>query len=178
MQGGCTAATEARREHSEGVASGASDCLLPEGAEAEEALGAGPPLLRSWPSICMGLPCISSDGTPEMGPQVMTFTMNQCQLVPMKSPTLLHQPGAILLSLGVSSQQWDTPGLSGDWGSRYDRWGHGTLEGPCGAWSGVVQFMVLQASTVWDGLLGNNKCFSLAFKALLTLSLAHQLPVL
>ena len=107
IQGGCTAATEARREHAEGVPSGASDCLC-ERAEAEEALGAGPSLLRSWPSICMGLPCISSDGTPEMGPQVMTFKMNQCQLVPMKSPTLLHQTGAILLSLGVGFQQWDT----------------------------------------------------------------------
>lgn len=108
----------------------------------------------------------------------MTFTMNQCQLVPTrKSPTLLHQPGAILLSLGVSSAMGHLGSPLWDWGSRYDRWGHGTLEGPCGAWSGVVQFMVLQASTVWDGLLGNNKCFSLAFKALM-LSLAHQLPVL
>lgn len=48
-----------------------------------------------------------------MGPQVMTFKMNQCQLVPMKSPTLLHQTGAILLSLGVGFQQWDTPASLG-----------------------------------------------------------------
>ena len=38
--------------------------------------------------------------------------------------------------------------------------------------------MVLQAGAIWDGLLGNNKCFSLAFKVLLTLSLPHQLPEL
>ena len=38
--------------------------------------------------------------------------------------------------------------------------------------------MVLQAGAIWDGLLGNNKCFSLAFKALLTLSLPHQLSEL
>lgn len=56
--------------------------------ESEEALRAGPALMRHQPCICMGLPGTCPGGTPEKGLHVMTFMMSQCQLVPMKFPYL------------------------------------------------------------------------------------------
>lgn len=65
-----------------------------------------------------------------MGPLVTTFMMSQCQLVPMRSPPVPHQPGAILLSLGMGFQQWDTSAISRGWDSPFGGWGHGAPESP------------------------------------------------
>lgn len=120
--------------------------------------GSWPSLTRSGPSICMGLLCTGPGVSPPMGPQVMIFRVNQCQLVPIKSPPLPHQAGAALRSLeagggeGVASQKWGTPGISRGWGSPDGRWGHGAPDPRGAGRSGVVWFVVLQAATAGDGL--------------------------
>lgn len=67
-----------------------------------------------------------------MGPQVMTFMMSQGQLVPMKSLSYPISLGPSSCPLGISSQQWETPGISKGWGSCYGRWGHRAPEVPTG----------------------------------------------